>query len=65
MGYRLRFQRPDALGFIANLFVENDAATAAQIRHLKAAGYTIIETFPAPETEQRFPQVQPSFSRTL
>lgn len=64
MGYRIRFQRPGALGFISNLFVEDDATTATQIRHLEAIGYTIIDALPSPEAEERFPQVQPSFSRS-
>jgi len=65
MGYTIRFQRPDALGSISNLFVEDDAAAATQIRHLEAIGYTIIDASPSPEMEKRFPDVQPAFSRSL
>ena len=63
MSYRIRFQRPEALGCISNLFVENDATAATQIRHLEAIGYSIIDALPSPEPEKRFPHVQPAFSR--
>jgi hypothetical protein len=65
MSYRIRFQRPEARGSISNLFVEDDAATAMQIRHLEAIGYTIIDAAPSPEPELRFPDVQPAFSRPV
>lgn len=64
MSYRIRFQRAGALGCISNLFVEDDATMATQIRHLEAIGYAIIDTLSS-ETEMQSMELLPAVSSTL